>query len=60
MESFKRLIPYIWPYRRKLALSVVFGIFVAVLWGANLSAAFPIITVLLQQENLHDVVDRNI
>lgn len=60
MESFKRLIPYIWPYRRKLALSVVFGVLVAILWGANLSAAFPIITVLLQQENLHDLVDRNI
>jgi subfamily B ATP-binding cassette protein MsbA len=60
VDSFKRLLPYLWPYRRKLALSVVFGIFVAVLWGANLSAAFPIITVLLQQKNLHDLVDSNI
>jgi subfamily B ATP-binding cassette protein MsbA len=60
VESFKRLIPYIWPYRRKLALSVVFGVLVAILWGANLSAAFPIITVLLQQDNLHELVDRNI
>ncbi len=60
MESFKRLIPYLWPYRKRLGLSVVFGLIVAALWGANLSAAFPIITVLLQQESLHELVDREI
>jgi subfamily B ATP-binding cassette protein MsbA len=50
------LIPYLWPHRRALALSTLFGCLVAVLWGANLSAAFPVVKVLLEGENLHTYV----
>lgn len=55
-KSYTRLIPYLWPHRKALALSTLFGCFVAVLWGANLSVAFPVVKVLLEGENLHSYV----
>ena len=59
MDSLTRLGPYIWPYRRLLAWSVVFALLVAGLWGANLSVAFPVVKVLLGQ-GLHEYVDSEI
>ena len=55
-SSYARLIPYLWPHRKALAVSTLFGCFVAVLWGANLSVAFPIVKVLLEGEDLHTYV----
>lgn len=60
MESLTRLGPYVWPYRRLLAWSVVFAMLVATLWGANLSVAFPIVKVLLESQGLHEYVDAEI
>jgi subfamily B ATP-binding cassette protein MsbA len=57
MNSFTRLGPFVWPYRRLLGWSVVFAMLVAVLWGANLSVAFPVVKVLLEGQNLHEYVD---
>jgi subfamily B ATP-binding cassette protein MsbA len=59
-KSYTRLIPYLWPHRKALALSTLFGIFVAVLWGANLSVAFPVVKVLLEGEDLHSWVSSEI
>ena len=60
MSSFARIIPFLWPYRKKLFLSFVFAAFVAFLWGANLSIVFPVVKVLLQREGLHTYVERQI
>ncbi|QDT31535.1 ABC transporter ATP-binding protein [Thalassoglobus polymorphus] len=60
MGSFQKLFPYVWPFRKQLLVSVVLGLLVAVLWGANLSLAFPVIKILLEQKNLHDYVDDRI
>jgi len=56
--SFFRLIPYVLPHRRLFILSAVFGLGVALLWGANLSVAFPIVKVLLQGQSLQQYADQ--
>ncbi|MEE3284344.1 MAG: ABC transporter ATP-binding protein [Planctomycetota bacterium] len=58
MGSFSRLIPYILPHRRLFILSGVFGLGVALLWGTNLSVAFPIVKVLLQGQSLQEYADQ--
>ncbi|MCA9053153.1 MAG: ABC transporter ATP-binding protein [Planctomycetaceae bacterium] len=55
-SSYARLIPYLWPHRRALAVSTLFGCFVAILWSVNLSVAFPVVKVLLEGEDLHTYV----
>jgi len=56
LNSFPRLIQYVWPHRRKFYLSVVFAVLVAALWGLSLSAAYPIITVLFEDKPLDKYV----
>lgn len=60
MDSLARVIPYLWPHRRKLLLSVVFALLVAVLWGLNLSATLPVVKVLLEGKTLAEYVDKEI
>lgn len=54
--SLSRVLPYVWPHRRKVFLSFVFAILVAVLWGLNLSVAFPVVKVLLEGQSLSQYV----
>ena len=58
MGSFSRLLPYVLPHRRLFLLSAAFGLGVALLWGANLSVAFPIVKVLLQGQSLQEYSDQ--
>src|SRR5580704_13241908 len=57
LNSFPRLVQYVWPHRRKFYLSAVFAVLVAGLWGLSLSAAYPIITVLFENKPLDKYVD---
>jgi subfamily B ATP-binding cassette protein MsbA len=57
LNSFPRLLKYVWPHRRKFYLSVVFAVLVAGLWGLSLSAAYPIIKVLFEDKPLDQYVD---
>lgn len=58
--SLSRVVPFVWPYRRKVMLSVVFAFLVAILWGLNLSVAFPIVKVLLEGQTLASYVEQEI
>jgi len=60
VDSFYRLFPYVWPYRRSLFASIVLGMVVAALWGTNLTVAFPVVKILLERKNLHDYVAETI
>ncbi|QDU36509.1 Putative multidrug export ATP-binding/permease protein [Maioricimonas rarisocia] len=60
MESFKRLIPCLWPHRRRLTFSIVFGLLVAFLWGANISAVYPAVMMLVQGKDLHQYVTEEV
>ena len=59
-NNFLRLMPFVWPHRRKVYLSVFFAVLVAILWGLNLSVAFPVVKVLLEKQTLAESVDREI
>lgn len=51
MDSFPRLWPFVAPHRFKLIISTVIGILIAGLWGANLTVAYPVITILLDDKS---------
>lgn len=60
VNSYLRLVPFLWPSRRKLYASFVFAALVALLWGGNLSIAFPLVKVLLQGQTLKEYVTQEI
>ena len=46
MKNFLRGLRWTWPYRGRLALSVVFALLAAVLWGLNLTVIYPVLKLL--------------
>jgi subfamily B ATP-binding cassette protein MsbA len=52
VNSLTRLFPFVWPSRRQLFVSFFFALLVALLWGAALSVAYPVVQVLLKNETL--------
>jgi subfamily B ATP-binding cassette protein MsbA len=48
VSHFTRLLPYVWPSRRRLLVSFVLAGFVAFFWGAILSITYPVVKVLLE------------
>jgi ATP-binding cassette, subfamily B, bacterial MsbA len=60
VNAFLRLLPYVWPSRRKFYLSVVFSLMVAGLWGLSLASAYPIVTVLFENKSVEQYVDNAI
>lgn len=56
MRDLKRMIPFLWPHRRKFFLSCVFGVLVAILWGGNLTIVYPVMQVLLKERTLQEFV----
>jgi ABC-type multidrug transport system fused ATPase/permease subunit len=60
MRNLLRVIRYAWPYRWRFSLSVLAGVVVALLWAANLSAIYPVISVLLCEKNLQEWIDQRI
>ncbi|MER3416060.1 MAG: ABC transporter [Gemmataceae bacterium] len=60
MRSFYRVIRYTWPYRRRLIVSVLCAALVALLWGANLMAIYPVLKILGSNQNLQKWIDEQI
>lgn len=60
MNTFARILPFLWPSRKQLLLSFFFAFLVAVLWGGNLSIAFPVVKVLVEGENAQSYVKKQI
>lgn len=52
MSRWVRLAQVVWPHRRRLAVSVVFGALAAGLWGLELLLTFPVATVFLEGKTL--------
>ena len=53
MKNFRRSLKYLWPYRRRLALSAMCAICIALLWGGGLGALLPGMKILISDEGLH-------
>ncbi len=60
LASISRTFPFIWPYRRRLFVSVIFALAVGLLWGLNLSIAFPIVKVLIDGKDLDQYANEEI
>lgn len=60
MNGFARILPFLWPSRKKLLLSFVFAALVAVMWGGNLSIAFPVVKVLVDGQNAAEYIQAEI
>lgn len=58
MKDFIRALRFSWPYRKRLAVSVVCAVLAAVLWSLNLTAIYPVLKILGNNESLGEWVDR--
>lgn len=60
MKTWLRLMFSFWPYRRKLALSVIFGLCAASLWSLELLLTFPITVMFGPHETLSKYVQHEV
>jgi hypothetical protein len=51
MTNFARLVRFCWPYRGRFAVSIGCAVMVALLWFTELGAVYPLLQVLLNNEN---------
>lgn len=58
MNNFGRALALALRYRLVFGLSLVCALLVAVLWGGNLGAIYPVVEVVFQGNSLHDWVER--
>ena len=60
MRNFLRALKFCWPYRYRIALSVLFALLAAVLWGLNFTAIYPVLKILGGTTNLQEWADKSI
>ncbi len=60
MKNFARLVRYAWPYRVRFGLSLACAGMVAVFWGGNIGAVYPLLQILIRSENCQHWVDEKI
>lgn len=60
MKNFLRALKFTWPYRYRVALSVVCALLAAVLWGLNFTAIYPLLKILGGEQNLQTWVNNSI
>jgi ATP-binding cassette, subfamily B, bacterial MsbA len=60
MRNFLRALKVSWPYRYRIMVSFLAAICVALLWSINLSAIYPVLTILSEDKNLQQWVDQEI
>jgi ATP-binding cassette subfamily B protein/subfamily B ATP-binding cassette protein MsbA len=60
MKNYLRALRHAWPYRRRLAISVVCALLAAILWSLNLSSIYPLLKLLNTEQSLHQWVDEHI
>ena len=60
MGTLLRIGGTLWPYRKRIFLSVICAVLVSALWSLNLSITYPIVRVLFENDSLHTYVDAEI
>jgi ATP-binding cassette, subfamily B, bacterial MsbA len=60
MKNFVRALRFCWPYRYRLAVSVLCALTAAVFWGLNFTAIYPVLKILGNDQNLQDWVGERI
>lgn len=56
MDSLARLIPFVWPQRRRMAISISLGCVIALLWAGALMLVFPVVKIMFENQNIDDYV----
>ncbi len=51
MTNLARLLRFAWPYRVRFGLSLACAALVAVMWGGNLGAVYPLLKILFANQN---------
>jgi len=51
MKNFVRLLRFAWPYRLRFALSIACAAMVALFYGGNIGAVYPLLQILIRSEN---------
>jgi subfamily B ATP-binding cassette protein MsbA len=51
MKNFGRLLRFAWPYRVRFGLSLVCASLVAITFGANIGAVYPLLQILTKNQN---------
>ena len=51
MKNFTRLVRFSWPYRLRFGLSLGCALLVALLYGADIAAVYPLLKILFYDEN---------
>jgi len=60
MRNFLRAMKYSWPLRHRLIASFLAAIAVAALWSLNLSAIYPVLTLMSEKKNVHEWIEDQI
>jgi ATP-binding cassette subfamily B protein/subfamily B ATP-binding cassette protein MsbA len=60
MKNFLRGLRYTWPYRSRFAASIFCALLAAVLWSINLSAIYPVLSLLQSQKNWVQLLDDDV
>ncbi|MBS0202398.1 MAG: ABC transporter ATP-binding protein [Planctomycetes bacterium] len=60
VQTLSRLISFVWPYWRRLAWSLLFGLLAAVMWSAELALTFPITVMFGEHKSLGNYVRHEI
>ena len=60
MKNFARLVRFAWPYRVRFGLSLVCAGMVAVFWGGNIGAVYPLLQILIRSETCQHWIEEKI
>jgi len=60
MKNFLRLLRFAWPYRVRFALSLACAMMVALFWGGNIGAVYPLLQILIRSENCQSWITEQI
>src|SRR6185369_10168481 len=60
MKNFARLVRFAWPYRLRFGLSLVCALLVALLYGADIAAVYPLLKILFYNDNCQTWVAKEI
>src|SRR5689334_2774316 len=60
MKNFARLVRFAWPYRVRFGLSLACAGMVALFWGGNIGAVYPLLQILIRSENCQHWIEEKI
>ncbi|MDP6723076.1 MAG: hypothetical protein QGF59_30710, partial [Pirellulaceae bacterium] len=60
MNNYLRALRLALRYRSTVFVIIISSVLVGVLWGANITAVYPFVQVVLRKQSMHDWVDQKI